>query len=919
MTHRSARRIGLALMAGALTLTLVGPASTASLEDGGPLDLSSEFDGRLDGAASSHTAGDAVAPAGDFNDDGAQDLIIGSAGGDRAYVVFGGAELGIADLGALGAGGVTIVGTAGDDFGRSVAGAGDVNDDGIDDVIIGAPDADGGPGADSGSAWVVYGSASPATTVSVGALNPATSGFEIVGATIGGDAGTSVAGLGDVNDDGVDDVVVGSEQVGSTPDTGRADVVFGVPASGTPADVSLGALGAGGVTFAGAASGDRAGYAVAPAGDVDDDGVADLLIGARAADTGGSGSGSAYVLFGSPAIAGGTLGSLAAGAEIEISGGSAGDATGEAVAGAGDVNADGVDDVIVGSPGDEVPGVGRSGSAAVVFGSTTPGDVALGALGDDGLLITGADADDVTGHRVSGDRDVNGDGTDDILVASRDDSAGGADAGSAHVIYGRSGLSGSVALGSLGTAGTRIDGAAAGDTVAAAALAPDLTGDGKQDVLIGSPFAGNNGPGSGSAYVVDGFSLTTLSYETTALAGGAAVTLSPAVTATGPATFAATGLPSGLSIDAVTGRISGTPTAVGTFAATITVNDDTGPNAVPVTFTVSSGVAYTAVPLTLRAAASLPASVAAEGTPSFTASGLPAGLDIDSRSGTISGTPTALGSSAVTVTMLDDHGSVTADLTLTVSLPAPDGSPAPSPRAGDFVCSGRTLEFRRSTRGAIRLTRGQLLTNQRIAQAAIRRLTAIERWLNAGIESDDLCGHSFGGASFDDGVVTQGGGPIFPATAADPRPLAIPARRTDEPGRIRLTRGQLVINQRVYQVALLRARAIKRRIGGRLAGGDLADAAVTPGKLVPGTRIVSRTPPSSPVARSLTDRVTAKQGAARGVRLTRSQLRINQAIARTAIEETNALRARLVVGLSSTNFAADTITANQIAGTAAAS
>lgn len=913
MHRRPRRTIVPAVLAAALTLGLVGTAITASLEDGGPVDLDTEFDGRVDGAAGDDAAGVAIAPAGDFNNDGDEDFIVGASGAARAYVVFGGESLGTVDLGALGSDGVTITGPADDALGASVAAAGDVNDDGIDDVIIGDPDADTGPGSDAGSAHVVYGSATPPTAIDVATLAPATTGFTIFGATTGEDAGTSVAGVGDVNEDGVDDVIVGSEQFGTTPSTGRADVVFGTPGSGTPADVNLSALGVAGVTFTGSADDDQAGEWVGAAGDVNGDGTPDLVIGAPEDDTGGPGSGSAYVVFGSNAIAGGTLGSLPAGAEIEISGAAAGDNTGRAAAGAGDVNDDGIDDLIVGSPDDAVSGSGNPGSATVVFGSETPVDVALDSLGAAGVLITGSGDGDLAGFRVSGDGDVNGDGIADVLIGSSDADDGGTDAGAAHVIFGADGLSGTIDLGSLGDAGVRIEGAGAGDNVRSVALAPDLNGDGKQDVLIGSPFAGNNGSGSGSAYVVDGFSVTTAAYAPTSLPGGAAASITPTVTVNGTATFAATGLPTGLSIDAATGRLTGTPTVPGTFNATITVTDDTGANPVPVTFTVSSGLVYPPTALTRDVPASLAPATAAAGTPGFAATGLPDGLEIDAASGRISGTPTALGTSSVTVTMTDDNGPVSTTISLTVSLPAPDGTPAPSPRSGDFVCSGRTLEFRESTSGTVRVTRQQLLINQRIAQAAIRRLTGIENWLKAGVEDRDLCGHAFSGSSFDAGVATEGNGPAFDAVAADPRPLRIPARKSDRPDAITLTRGQLVVNQRVYQVALLRARALKRRINGKLTGGDLVDDAVTPGKLVPGTRILSLTPPGSPVAKSLTERVRAKKGAAEGVRLTTGQLRINQAIARKAIEETNALRARLTVGLSSDNFAADSITANQIA------
>ncbi len=218
----SRRRLGVALLASSLiALTAAGSALTASL------------DARFDGTASSDGAGHAVSSASDFNNDGTEDMIVGARAANRAYIVFGGPGLGTVGLGALGAGGVTITGEAGGALGHSVAAAGDVVDDGIDDVIVGDENVTGANGADSGRAYVIYGSATPATTPAVASLTRAGTDFRIDGAGAGEDAGISVAGVGDVNNDGVDDVAVGSGQDGSTADAGRADVVFGTPSVGT--------------------------------------------------------------------------------------------------------------------------------------------------------------------------------------------------------------------------------------------------------------------------------------------------------------------------------------------------------------------------------------------------------------------------------------------------------------------------------------------------------------------------------------------------------------------------------------------------------------------------------------------------------------------------------------------------------------
>jgi FG-GAP repeat len=184
---------------------------------------------------------------------------------------------------------------AGDNAGVSVAGAGDVNGDGRGDVLVGAHFADNNARADSGSAYVVFGRAAPAA-VDLAALGPA--GVRIDGAAAGDNAGWSVAGAGDLNGDGRADVLVGAPRGDNNAreGSGSAYVVFGRAAPGT---VDLAALGQGGFRIDGAAAGDDAGWSVAGVGDLNGDGPADVLVGARfAGNNARECSGSAYVVFG---------------------------------------------------------------------------------------------------------------------------------------------------------------------------------------------------------------------------------------------------------------------------------------------------------------------------------------------------------------------------------------------------------------------------------------------------------------------------------------------------------------------------------------------------------------------------------------------------------------------------------------------
>ncbi|MEX2647859.1 MAG: calcium-binding protein, partial [Alphaproteobacteria bacterium] len=216
-------------------------------------------------------------------------------------------------------------------------------------------------------------------------------GFRLNGAVGFDHAGQSVALGGDADGDGLADSLLGAPQVGSN--VGAAWSVFANQGGATSLD--LADLGAGdGLRLDGAASNNLTGMAVAWAGDVDGDGLADAIIGAPYADApGGADAGAAYVVFGTanaPASLG--LASLDQATGFRLEGVGAGDAAGFAVAGAGDVNGDGLDDVIVGAPDADHAGA-DAGAAYVVFGQAGgfPAAIDLGALdGSDGFRLNGA-------------------------------------------------------------------------------------------------------------------------------------------------------------------------------------------------------------------------------------------------------------------------------------------------------------------------------------------------------------------------------------------------------------------------------------------------------------------------------------------------------------------------------------------------
>lgn len=337
-------------------------------------------------AIDADSLGESVALVGDVNGDGYADMLFGAPWDGEvdylagaAYLVLGspaGYSLGkeLDQIPALKYTGETTLDTAG----ISVAGAGDVNRDGFDDMLVGSPGRDG----DTGAVYLILGSANPTG----GSLATA---IRYDGNLTNETTGTGIAGVGDANGDGFDDFLIGAP---NTPG-GHAYLMLGsaTPAGGDLASIAL--------NYFGSVIGSLAGFHVAEAGDTNGDGYDDMLVATPGLDT-------IYLILGEPAIVGGSLNSTALAYTAE----DPGDQVGlDGISSAGDVNGDGYHDFLVGASG-----YGSTGAVYLVRGGSTPASTSLGIH----ERYVGDGTSGFIGEVVAPAGDANGDGYDDFLVSA---------------------------------------------------------------------------------------------------------------------------------------------------------------------------------------------------------------------------------------------------------------------------------------------------------------------------------------------------------------------------------------------------------------------------------------------------------------------------------------------------------------------
>lgn len=419
--------------------------------------------------------GVSVACAGDVDGDGIGDVLLGAPQESGVAAGAGAAALVlgpiVAGLDALTPDALMTGVEAGDGAGVSVASAGDVDGDGFGDVVIGAWQRNG-VARDTGAAYLLRGPIDG--TVALGPEH-----IVLEGDAPDAYAGFAVAGAGDVNGDGLADVLVSSFHA---RERGAVGLLLGPVRRGP---VLLGDADA---VIRGERDGEHAGIAVAAAGDVDGDGYGDVLVGAPFEDSGGEDAGAVYLLRG-PLRAEVSLHD----AEAKLVGESGGDQAGTSLAAAGDVNGDGVMDFVIGAPFADRGGT-DAGAAYLVLGPIR----GVVSLADAAAIFVGEAAGDGAGVAVSGVPDIDADGRAELLIGAWGADFAGDGAGAAYLVAGADARG----VFPLGRATARLLGEAAQDGIGGSVAGCDVDGDGRGDLLIGAYGYDGESSNSGAVFIV---------------------------------------------------------------------------------------------------------------------------------------------------------------------------------------------------------------------------------------------------------------------------------------------------------------------------------------------------------------------------------------------------------------------------------
>ena len=391
--------------------------------------------------------------------------------------------------------------------------AGDVNNDGIDDLIITTPYADP-DSTNTGSAYVIYGkNGGFSADLSVDMLD-GTNGFTLNGTNYWDNFGTTGGYAGDMNADGIDDFYVTADDTDfNGASSGTVYVIYGKNHFPDTMDVDTFYI-EHGFMINGKSTDDNVGIAVGSLKDMNGDGQNDLAVGAFHAN-GDTGAG--YVIYGKSGNFTDTLNvaNLDGTNGFEILGKSVGDGLGTAIGDAGDLNADGLNDLYISAPKASANGIAIAGQTYIIYGTATafPVTLEIATLGGMGFAINGMESGSFSGNSVCRPGDINGDGTDDLLVgAFLTDGMAGFTTGEAYLLYGDSaGFPAEFNLSNLdGANGYTIHtNEVFGRLGFGVGSAGDFDGNGANDILLGADFGAPGSAGqNGKAYLLYGLPFT---------------------------------------------------------------------------------------------------------------------------------------------------------------------------------------------------------------------------------------------------------------------------------------------------------------------------------------------------------------------------------------------------------------------------
>lgn len=429
-----------------------------------------------------------AAGIGDINGDGYDDVAIATARYDNAesnegaVFIFLGSPTGVADGNPTTAHARLESNQAESYFGSSVAGAGDVNGDGYDDLIVGALLYEGGSFSDAGAAFIYLGSAS-----GMADGDPSTADTRLVANVYNAHFGVSVASAGDVNGDGYDDVIVGADFINLGEVSEGAAFIF----HGGPSGIPDGDLATADTQLEANQEGTFFGNSVSGAGDVNGDGYADVIVGAFRYEAGETDEGAAFVFLGS---ATGVADGNPSTAHAQLEGDQANSSFGRSVSGAGDVDGDGHSDVIVGAQSYAVGGI-QVGSAYVFLGS--PDGIASGTPMTADRAVEGQQQNENFGLSVADAGDVNGDGLSDVIVGALSHTAGQNNEGAAFLYLGGA----SIADGDPDSANAEIKSPQDFGRLGASLATGDVNGDGFADLVVGAPYYDAGETDEGAVFV----------------------------------------------------------------------------------------------------------------------------------------------------------------------------------------------------------------------------------------------------------------------------------------------------------------------------------------------------------------------------------------------------------------------------------